>query len=101
MYISTKDIRKHLPGQQHQNILCHFYPFELMQQVDFKGCFGEVIEISSFIVAREGIFISSHSTIEEAIQAWDTVWKVEEAFGRYAPDQYTVAIHKALMKEVK
>ena len=72
--ITAKQIRQSIAGYETKNVLVSDGGYQLVHSITYKGWFDEALSVDSFIIqsVKTGIkFVSSHATLQEALEAWD------------------------------
>jgi hypothetical protein len=69
---SAAEIRNRLPGYETQKILVQSNEFVLIHYITYKGCFGGLLSVDSFIIEELGTKDrKSFSTLNEAVKFWE------------------------------
>lgn len=71
--MNAETIKNVLIGQSDKMRLVSDNGKEIIHQVDYKGYFGTMNAVSSFILMKGGKFHSSYNDLESALKAWDTI----------------------------
>lgn len=77
--ITGKQIRQRLAGQSLDNVLVSENGFKLIHKIDYRGWFDEAFHVENFWITREDKFVGAYPTLNEALQAWDIAWSVENS----------------------
>lgn len=78
---TSKQVRQEIAGLSKETVL-HAEQgtkslYRLLHQVTYKGWFDEAFAVNSFMVYADKDCLGSYTTLQEALEKWDTLWIFE------------------------